>query len=657
MVSDPVRRASRRERVRTEVRAGALSALGGPLIAGGIALAWTRRAFGPRPAAGDDVLAHVIRAQWAIDHLWLHGHLDGLLPSFAGGYQEFLFFGQGFTALVLAVRILTFGALSTPGAVKVVTMASLACFPLAVSFLARSMGLSARASGVAALLSLLVNSPFGVGPSAVFGPALIPQQVGAILACLCVGGVLRTLTDGRARWMALTALSGALLLSTHVITAFIVLVLLVTILPTLLLTDRPGRAAAGRVALAGLAAFGLAGAWVVPFLAHIGTHGPVTTWSTPRLGRRVADIFSGRFVLRPRVAVVLAAGTAASLGRVVRRRRWALAVLSAPVGFVAASRGLHALSPHNPIAIQLENRGIGLAAVIATFGLAATIAWVTRRARFVGDVLAVGVAIALVAVTSAAWDRVAAQQPVPSAGLAGAARVLGQMLPEGARFVEVRQYPQDVVASGGVQHPDFFLVFVSGHPALNEFNVESTSATSMAFAPEQLLGDSPDYAAEQLRRFGVEAVVASNPATTAQLTLSSGFRPVWSADGWAVLRVLPVAGHPDPATLLATDGPASAQLVGHDPAHLRIRAVAPAATEATIAVAWSPRWALRVDGRRVAIVRSTDGLVEVHLPAGASTVTLDWTGDPWAAVGLMLSLVTLVAGSLAILRRTHVARV
>ncbi|HVM63400.1 MAG TPA: hypothetical protein VMU14_00970, partial [Acidimicrobiales bacterium] len=165
---------------------GTLAAWGGQAAAVATVLYYTRHAWGARAAAGDDVMAHLARARWGIGHLWLHGHLDGFFPAFAGGYQEFLFYGQGFTALLGLVRLLSFGLLSTSGAMKAVTLASLAAFPLAVAFLARSLGLTRRAAGVAAVLSVLVNNPFGVGLSAVFGPALVPQQVAAILACLCI---------------------------------------------------------------------------------------------------------------------------------------------------------------------------------------------------------------------------------------------------------------------------------------------------------------------------------------------------------------------------------------------------------------------------------------------------------------------------------------
>jgi hypothetical protein len=625
---------------------GTAAAWGGPAVAVAAVLYYTRQAWGGRSAAGDDVMAHLVRANWGIDHLWLHGHLDGFLPAFAAGYQEFLFYGQGFTALLALVRLVTFGQLSTAGAMKVVTIASLAAFPLGVAFLARSLGLTRRAAGIAAVLSLLVNNPFGVGLTAVFGPALVPQQVAAILACFCIGAVLRTLAAPELRWTVLAAVTAALIVVTHLITVFIVLALLAVIVPALLLTDRPTRATAAHLAVAGAGAAGLSAFWLVPFIAHRNMHGPVTTWATPSLASRFQAIMHGDYLLRPHVAAVVLIGGAFAVVRVGRGRRWAVALVLAPPGFLVLCRlALHRY-PGNEIAVQLENRGIGLAAVIATFGLAAMLAWGTRRAGTTGDVIGVGLAVYLLVATFGPWKSIAAQQPVPSAGLKDAAAEVARVVPAAGRFAEVRQYPDDVNASGGVQHPDFWLAWESGRDSLNEFNVESTRAVEPAFVPEHLLDNTPAEDASDLARLGVSAVVATNPKAAAYLEASPRLQPIWAEDGWTVLSVAGVAGYPAPASFLSTAGPATATRSG-PPDHLRLVVDAPAATPATLAVAWSPRWVATVNGRRVPARATADGIVSVTVPAGRSVITLAWSGDPWAGVGLLISALTvLVAGLL-----------
>jgi len=179
------------------------------VVAAVLAFSSTEGAWGARAASGDDVMAHLIRTRFGIDQLLLHGHLDGWMPTFAVGYQEFLFNGPGFTWMAGAVRLLTCGQLSNAGAVKVLTVASVAAMPPAVAYLARSFGLSARAAGVAAMLSLLVNSPYGVGLSSVFQTGLVPDQVGAVLSCVVLGGCMRLMSEHRPRQVVVVGVAAA----------------------------------------------------------------------------------------------------------------------------------------------------------------------------------------------------------------------------------------------------------------------------------------------------------------------------------------------------------------------------------------------------------------------------------------------------------------
>jgi hypothetical protein len=251
--------------------------------------------------------------------------------------------------------------------------------------------------------------------------------------------------------------------------------------------------------------------------------------------------------------------------------------------------------------------------------------------------------VALVAVTSGPWISIAGSQPPPSPGLAGASQFLRTWLAPGDRFAEIRQFPQDVTASGGVPHPDFYLAWATGHPTLNEFNVESTSARQVAFQAEQALELPADYDAAQFARDGVTAVVSTNAAATGYLRQSPAFVPVWRGSGWSVLAIRPDLGHPEPATMVSTPGPATATRTSTDPQHIRVTVDTASAQPAAVAVAWSPRWRARVDGRPVAIHRTFDDLVSVNIPAGTSTLALDWSSDPWSTVGVLVTLATTAA--------------
>ena len=111
-----------------------------------------------RPPHGEDVMAYLVRADFALPHLVAHGRLDGWFPRFYLGYQEFLFNGPGVAWAMGAARGMTLGALSNAGALKVVGVMSFAALPVAMAFLARSLGLGRLAAGIAAVLSLLVSS-------------------------------------------------------------------------------------------------------------------------------------------------------------------------------------------------------------------------------------------------------------------------------------------------------------------------------------------------------------------------------------------------------------------------------------------------------------------------------------------------------------------
>src|SRR5205085_8326615 len=137
--------------------------------------AWmTHGAWGSRPPAGDDVMAHLTRADFGLAHLTAHGRLDGWFPRFMLGHQEFLFYGQGFTWVLGVVRLATLGVLSNTGAMKVLTIGSWLAFGPAAAFLARSFGLSRLASAVAGVLALAVNNVYGVGLSSMFVIGLVP---------------------------------------------------------------------------------------------------------------------------------------------------------------------------------------------------------------------------------------------------------------------------------------------------------------------------------------------------------------------------------------------------------------------------------------------------------------------------------------------------
>src|SRR5688500_1420056 len=102
-------------------------------VAASVWLTWG--IWAPGVPTGDDTAAALVRAEYANTYLFSDLQPEGWQSSFGLGYQEFLFVGPGFTVGVAALEALSFGALSTLGAFKLMSVISFAALPLAVAAL------------------------------------------------------------------------------------------------------------------------------------------------------------------------------------------------------------------------------------------------------------------------------------------------------------------------------------------------------------------------------------------------------------------------------------------------------------------------------------------------------------------------------------------
>ena len=418
-------------------------------------------------------MAHLVRADFGIAHLVAHGRLDGWFPRFVLGHQEFLFNGPGLTWLMALVRAVTFGALSNAGALKIVGAAAFVALPAAVGFLARSLGLGRSASGLAAVLSVLVSSPYGVGLRGLFETGLVPHQVGAVFFCLALGAAVRTTGDDRRRWIVLLAAALAALAVTHVISLLILAVMLGLTLGVLAALRRLPRAGLVRLAAGCAAGAGLCGFWLVPFLAHRDLQGVVTTWGPPPLLRRLGEIASGDILLPAGLAVAVVAGWAYQFARPGRDRA-ALVWAAPPALYLLVAHGLPA-----PRRDQRGNAAAGepgprlrRPAVDPPGGRVAGRGVSATGAPGPGGAVLAALAVAVVA--AAPGRDSAGQFPTPVPALPAAARELARLVPDGARFATERDFPAEVTRTG-VVHPETWLAQASGRNSLNGFNVESSS--------------------------------------------------------------------------------------------------------------------------------------------------------------------------------------
>ena len=592
-------------------------------------------------------MAHLVRADFGIAQLVAHGRLDGWFPRFVLGHQEFLFNGQGLTWLLALIRGITFGSVSNVGALKAVIVVFFVVQPAVVCFLARSFGLGRRASGLAAVLSLLVSTPYGVGLQGLFETGLVPHQVGAVLFCLALGAAVRTAVDGRRRWVVLLACSLAALAVTHLISLLILGVMLVLTVGGLVATRQLTRAGLCRLGVAGGAGAGLCGFWLVPFLAHRDLQGVVTTWGPPPLLRRLGAIASGDVLFPAGLGVVVLAAWAYQLIRLRRRPAPATALwVGLPPAYLLLAHALPHLVGTNGATVQLANRGLGYAGLLAILALAALVADGCRRWGGRGY----AVALLVTAVAALVWApgrESAGQFSDPVAAMPAAARELARLVPDGARFAVQRDFPAEVGRTG-VVHPETWLAHASGRNSLNGFNLESSSTPRAATIMNRTEETSASRLALRLARYGVTHVVATSDDFARHLARSSRFRPVWNSAPLSILAVEAEPGAPPPASQVTAAGSLSARLTRVGAEHLAFELDAPRATPLTVALAWSPKWHGRLNGAPVSLGQENDGLVTLPVPAGRSVLRLDYRGDSWDRLGIASTLVTAAAGAVAI---------
>jgi 6-pyruvoyl-tetrahydropterin synthase related domain len=619
-------------------------AVGAGLVAAVALSLWmVANLWGPGPPSGDDTMAHMVRAEFTIRDLL--PHLDGWQPQFGLGYQQFLFYGPGFTWLVAMVHGLGLGLVSIAGAFKVATVLAVIALPLSVAFLARSFSLNPLAAGLAAILSLTVSSPFGgVGLPGTFGAGLIPNQLGGVFFCLAFGGVLRVMADPRAGWVLFTGLATAALFVTHAIAALILVPFLVIVLPTFLLTDRLSARLVRRLAAAGGLAAGLAAFWLVPSFAHRDLRGILTSWTNPTLLERLDQILHQTVLFQRGIVWFVLVGWLFGLWRVVRGQRWALGLVAAPLVYLVIADLFLRWNPTNLVSLQLMNRGLGFVGVLAVLPLAALLSGIAARQpwRHVGEVGAICCAVALVLASGPVRDVVRQQAPTPQ--LQAMAAELSRVVPDGARFATQRDFPREL-STTGVSHPDFWLAWASGRNTLNIFNVESSTTPGPDYEPDRMTSQPPDQAADELLRLGVSHVaLTSDQAQGAGAMLSSPrFRVLWRQEPMAVLAVQPHPGFPAPGSPLSTDGPGEVSLLEVRPEHLEAAVQSERPGLVTAAIAWSPKWHATVDGQPVRLGRSGEGLLTLPLPAGPSRVVLEFRSDGWDRLGVGATLLTLAA--------------
>jgi hypothetical protein len=232
-------------------------------------------------------------------------------------------------------------------------------------------------------------------------------------------------------------------------------------------------------------------------------------------------------------------------------------------------------------------------------------------------------------------------QPVPE--MVEAAHQLARVVPDGARFVTERDFPEEITRTK-VVNPDRWLAWASGRWTLNNFNVESSQTGDAAFQSEHIRDRTPDAIADAVSRLGVTHLVTLSDAATLKMISSPRFHLVWGSPIVSIFAVVPKSGQPDPSALVTAPVPLTAHLTHPAAEHLAMEVEPSAPAALDVAVGWSPKWHAAVDGHSVAIHRAADGLIQVQVPAGQHRLSLDYRQDVWDYLGLLITLATVAFG-------------
>jgi hypothetical protein len=282
-------------------------------------------------------------AYWLLErqtaHVSAHGLPTLFLHNFSGAYNPFYTFYSGFTLSLLAYPAVLFGAWPVFVASVVAAMAG---GYLGIWWTARNLGLSPQLAILPALI--FATTPYVL--SEIYGRGAWAELVAVNAAAVALGAATSLLwrpRPERSRGPALAALvaAGALLAGTHNITLMVSAVLLPLILLALLPLRGRARPPLGpelaRIAVAGALGIGLTAAWLLPDLwfgpstlvAHPSSFSNQTfaqTFDVLKLTNlfsplpRVPRAFEGRW-LYAQAPALAAAWALVAIGMVLRLRR------------------------------------------------------------------------------------------------------------------------------------------------------------------------------------------------------------------------------------------------------------------------------------------------------------------------------------------------
>ena len=158
--------------------------------------------------------------------------------------------------------------------------------------------------------------------------------------------------------------------------------------------------------------------------------------------------------------------------------------------------------------------------------------------------------------------------------------------------------------------------------------------------------------AQHLARLGVTHIVSTSDDAALRLRQSDGLTLVETHGSLRIWQTS-ATDRADPRALLSVDaGTLEASYERQSNEHHRFVANVSGRTTVGIAIAYSPRWQLTIDGRSVTPTAYGDGRIKFELDAGRHDIRLDYGTDWRTVVGALVSIPAL-ALALTVLWRTR----
>jgi hypothetical protein len=243
----------------------------------GWAIVVVRPLFDPGYPSSWDGDSHFARLKVMADLFLPRGRTDGWCPYWYNGSVLFLFYPKLFFLLAGGAFLAMGGLVPLLLVFKLFVASAYLLLPPAMYIMARCYRFTRFAALCAALCTLAVSAPHGIGPEGLFAMGLIPHGFALPLLALALGTFHLGVTLG-GRFLPIAALLSAMLIETHFISGVYLALACNLYLVIACWMDRRPRRTIRRALTIGLLTAGVCAATLIPLVVHSSLRGPGTLW-------------------------------------------------------------------------------------------------------------------------------------------------------------------------------------------------------------------------------------------------------------------------------------------------------------------------------------------------------------------------------------------